>query len=42
MLFTQRGDAVVVQPDEGVSHWQPMPANGCAEVPPVTRGNAGD
>lgn len=32
MSFTQRGNAVVVQPDEGVSHWQPMPANGYAEV----------
>ena len=26
-----RGHAVVVQPDEGTSYWQPLPANGFAE-----------
>ncbi|MCH8188469.1 MAG: cupin domain-containing protein [Proteobacteria bacterium] len=27
-----RGAAIVVQPDEGESYWQPVPANGYAEV----------
>ena len=27
-----RGAAFVVQPDEGQSYWQPVPANGYAEV----------
>ena len=29
---TARGPAFVVQPDEGESYWQPVPANGYAEV----------
>ena len=35
-----RGHAVVVQPDEGLSYWQPVPANGHADpklVPAHTR-----
>ena len=28
----ERGAAFVVQPDEGQSYWQPVPANGYAEV----------
>jgi quercetin dioxygenase-like cupin family protein len=35
-----RGHAVVLQPDEGPSYWQPVPANGHADpklVPAVTR-----
>jgi quercetin dioxygenase-like cupin family protein len=35
-----RGRAVVVQPDEGPSYWQPVPANGHADptlVPATTR-----
>lgn len=35
-----RGHAVVVQPDEGASHWQPMPANGHAD-PKLTPANTG-
>jgi quercetin dioxygenase-like cupin family protein len=39
-LETARGRGVVVQPDEGGSYWQPVPANGHADpklVPAVTR-----
>ena len=35
-----RGHAVVVQPDEGPSYWQPVPANGHADpklTPDLTR-----
>jgi quercetin dioxygenase-like cupin family protein len=35
-----RGHAVVVQPDEGASYWQPVPANGHADpklTPELTR-----
>lgn len=37
---TPRNHAVVMQPDEGPSYWQPMPANGHADpklTPDVTR-----
>ena len=27
-----KGDALVLQPDEGLSYWQPMPANGHTTV----------
>jgi quercetin dioxygenase-like cupin family protein len=35
-----RGKAVVVQPDEGASYWQPVPANGHADpkLTPTTTG----
>lgn len=32
MTTQDRGAAIVVQPDEGESYWQPVPANGYAEV----------
>ncbi|MCG8545745.1 MAG: cupin domain-containing protein [Alphaproteobacteria bacterium] len=32
MTARQKGAAVVVQPGEGQSYWQPVPANGYAEV----------
>ena len=32
MSERERGAAFVVQPDEGESYWQPVPANGYAEV----------
>ena len=32
MSESERGAAFVVQPDEGQSYWQPVPANGYAEV----------
>ena len=32
MTGKEKGAAVVVQPDEGESYWQPVPANGYAEV----------
>ena len=32
MTDGRRGTAVVVQPDEGPSWWQPVPANGYSEV----------
>ncbi len=32
MSESERGAAFVVQPDEGESYWQPVPANGYAEV----------
>lgn len=32
MSEQERGAAFVVQPDEGQSYWQPVPANGYAEV----------
>jgi mannose-6-phosphate isomerase-like protein (cupin superfamily) len=32
MSERQRSEVVVVQPDEGESFWQPVPANGYAEV----------
>ena len=32
MSETEKGAAFVVQPDEGQSFWQPVPANGYAEV----------
>jgi quercetin dioxygenase-like cupin family protein len=35
-----RGRAVVVQPDEGPSYWQPVPANGHAD-PALFPGNTG-
>lgn len=35
-----RGHAVVVQPDEGASYWQPMPANGHADLK-LTPANTG-
>ena len=35
-----RGRAVVVQPDEGLSYWQPVPANGHAD-PALFPGNTG-
>lgn len=44
---TARGRAVVVQPDEGASYWQPVPANGhadpkltpdCTGFPPLSMG----
>lgn len=34
---TVRGHAIVVQPDEGPSYWQPLPANGHAD-PTLTPG----
>ena len=37
---TARGRAVVVQPDEGPSFWQPVPANGHAD-PKLYPGNTG-
>lgn len=39
-MDARRGHAVVVQPDEGPSYWQPKPANGHADpklIPDVTR-----
>ncbi len=30
--MTSKGEAIVVQPDAGESYWQPVPANGHAEV----------
>ena len=38
-----RGRAVVVQPDEGASYWQPVPANGHADpkLTPATTGFEG-
>ncbi len=32
MTTFDKGAAIVVQPDEGESYWQPVPANGYAEV----------
>ena len=32
------GDALVLQPDEGESHWQPFPANGYATIKIGPRG----
>ena len=37
---TVRGHAVVVQPDEGPSYWQPVPANGHAD-PKLTPASTG-
>ena len=30
--MTERGDAIVLQPGEGQSYWQPLPANGFVEL----------
>lgn len=32
MAHQTKGPAIVVQPDEGKSYWQPVPANGYSEV----------
>ena len=37
---TTRGRAVVVQPSDGPSYWQPMPANGHSD-PKLFPGNTG-
>ena len=32
-----KGDALVLQPDEGESYWQPKPANGYSTVKEIGR-----
>ncbi len=39
--MTSKGKAIVVQPDAGESYWQPVPANGYAEVK-IGRRDLGD